>query len=185
MHPPLTCVFPCSLGRSSAPPKAPSSSMSGWIMKAIYPLSCRLPTARCTRSTWRAPSACPAAASLSSIAAIPTTHGITTCLRIKFISLCPPLRAGAVCPFVPSGELCASSSTVGCCPPSNAIAGTVPAPRTGIACNWKEEGLDVKKLSGREGRRLRIGGYRAIYTIDGEQLIILILDAGPRGGIYK
>jgi len=48
-----------------------------------------------------------------------------------------------------------------------------------------EEGLDVKKLSGREGRRLRIGGYRAIYTIDGEQLIILIVDAGPRGGIYK
>ncbi|MGB5305113.1 MAG: type II toxin-antitoxin system RelE/ParE family toxin [Gammaproteobacteria bacterium] len=48
-----------------------------------------------------------------------------------------------------------------------------------------EEGLDVKKLSGRDGRRLRIGDYRAIYTIDGEQLIILILDAGPRGGIYK
>ncbi|MGB5440295.1 MAG: type II toxin-antitoxin system RelE/ParE family toxin [Gammaproteobacteria bacterium] len=38
---------------------------------------------------------------------------------------------------------------------------------------------------GRDGRRLRIGDYRAIYTIDGEQLIILILDAGPRRGIYK
>jgi len=49
----------------------------------------------------------------------------------------------------------------------------------------KEEGLDIKKLSGREGFRLRIGGYRAIYTQNGEQLIILILDAGPRGGIYK
>ena len=48
-----------------------------------------------------------------------------------------------------------------------------------------EEGLDVKKLSGREGFRIRIGGYRAIYTKNGEQLIILILDAGPRGGIYK
>lgn len=47
------------------------------------------------------------------------------------------------------------------------------------------EGLDVKKLSSREGYRLRIGSYRAIYTIDGEQLIILVLDAGPRGGIYK
>ena len=47
------------------------------------------------------------------------------------------------------------------------------------------EGLDVKKLGGREGYRLRIGGYRAIYTQNGEQLIILILDAGPRGGIYK
>lgn len=48
-----------------------------------------------------------------------------------------------------------------------------------------KEGLDVKKLSSREGHRLRIGDYRAIYTQDGEQLIILVLDAGPRGGIYK
>lgn len=48
-----------------------------------------------------------------------------------------------------------------------------------------EEGLDVKRLSGREGRRLRIGGYRAIYIVNDEQLIILVLDAGPRGGIYK
>ena len=48
-----------------------------------------------------------------------------------------------------------------------------------------EEGLDVKNLSGREGWRLRIGGYRAIYTIDGEHLIILVLDAGSRGDIYK
>ncbi len=48
-----------------------------------------------------------------------------------------------------------------------------------------EEGLDVKKLNGREGYRLRISGYRAIYTVDGEQLIILVLDVGTRGGIYK
>jgi len=49
----------------------------------------------------------------------------------------------------------------------------------------KEEGLDVKKLRSREGYRLRIGHYRAIYTIDDEQLILLLLDAGPSGGIYK
>jgi mRNA interferase RelE/StbE len=48
-----------------------------------------------------------------------------------------------------------------------------------------EEGLDVKKLNGRDGYRLRISGYRAIYTVDGEQLIILVLDVGTRGGIYK
>jgi len=47
------------------------------------------------------------------------------------------------------------------------------------------KGLDVKKLSGREGYRLRIGDYRAIYTIDGEKLILLVVDAGPRGDIYK
>jgi len=48
-----------------------------------------------------------------------------------------------------------------------------------------EKGLDVKKLRDREAYRLRIGGYRAIYTIDDEQLILVVLDAGPRGGIYK
>lgn len=48
-----------------------------------------------------------------------------------------------------------------------------------------QEGLDIKKLSGRDGYRLRINGYRAIYMQDGEQLVILVLDAGPRGDIYK
>jgi mRNA interferase RelE/StbE len=48
-----------------------------------------------------------------------------------------------------------------------------------------EKGLGVKKHRSREGYRLRIGSYRAIYTIDDEQLILLVLDAGPRGGIYK
>lgn len=42
--------------------------------------------------------------------------------------------------------------------------------------------LDIKKLSGREGFRLRIGRYRAIYTFE-EQVIVI--DAGPRGEIYK
>ncbi len=41
-----------------------------------------------------------------------------------------------------------------------------------------EKGLDLKKLSSREGHRLRIGGYRAIYTQNAEHLIILVLDAG-------
>lgn len=48
-----------------------------------------------------------------------------------------------------------------------------------------ETGLNIKKLGGRDGFRLRIGGYRAIYSINGEELVILVLDAGPRGGIYK
>ena len=44
---------------------------------------------------------------------------------------------------------------------------------------------EVKKLAGREGYRLRIGGYRGIYKIEGEQVMVLVLDVGPRGGIYK
>ena len=44
---------------------------------------------------------------------------------------------------------------------------------------------EVKKLAGREGYRLRIGRYRAIYKIEGEQVTVLVLDVGPRGGIYN
>jgi len=47
------------------------------------------------------------------------------------------------------------------------------------------DGLNIKKLQGREGYRLRIGGYRAIYEIEGETINVLVLDAGPRGDIYK
>jgi mRNA interferase RelE/StbE len=47
------------------------------------------------------------------------------------------------------------------------------------------QGLDIKALQGKEGHRLRSGGYRAIYEIDGEQINVLVLDAGPRGDIYK
>lgn len=46
-------------------------------------------------------------------------------------------------------------------------------------------GLDIKTLQGRQGFRLRSGDYRAIYEIEGEQINVLVLDAGPRGNIYK
>jgi mRNA interferase RelE/StbE len=47
------------------------------------------------------------------------------------------------------------------------------------------QGLDIKALHGREGFRLRSGDYRAIYEIEGEQINVLVLDAGPRGNMYK
>jgi mRNA interferase RelE/StbE len=47
------------------------------------------------------------------------------------------------------------------------------------------QGLDIKALQGRKGYRLRSGDYRAIYEIDGEKINVLVLDAGPRGDIYK
>ncbi|WP_020484061.1 type II toxin-antitoxin system RelE family toxin [Methylomonas sp. MK1] len=48
-----------------------------------------------------------------------------------------------------------------------------------------EDGLDIKKLEGREGFRLRIGGYRAIYRKLNDVLIIEVLKVGSRGDIYK
>lgn len=44
---------------------------------------------------------------------------------------------------------------------------------------------NVKKLQAREGFRLRVGDWRAIYEIRDDQLIVLVLDIGPRGGIYR
>ena len=45
------------------------------------------------------------------------------------------------------------------------------------------DGLDIKSLSGRAGySRLRIGSYRAIYTVNME---IIVIRVGPRGDVYK
>ena len=49
---------------------------------------------------------------------------------------------------------------------------------------------DVKKMQGRDGYRLTIGGFRVLfdyadkYTEDGTQIIDVFL-IGPRGDIYK
>jgi mRNA interferase RelE/StbE len=44
---------------------------------------------------------------------------------------------------------------------------------------------NVKKLVGRPGYRLRVGDWRVIYTLDAGRLVILVLDIGARGSIYK
>ena len=46
-------------------------------------------------------------------------------------------------------------------------------------------GLDIKKLAGRDGYRLRFGGRRALYRVENDQLIIEVVKIGPRGDIYK
>ena len=47
------------------------------------------------------------------------------------------------------------------------------------------KGLDIKKLTGRDGYRLRMGGWRALYRMENDQLIIEVVKIGPRGDIYK
>lgn len=48
-----------------------------------------------------------------------------------------------------------------------------------------DQRLDIKKLQGTAGYRLRIGQYRAIYEIDNGALVVYILKIGPRGDVYK
>jgi mRNA interferase RelE/StbE len=63
--------------------------------------------------------------------------------------------------------------------------------RTRIMAKIKEVAADpyapnnnLKKLQGRDGYRLRIGDWRVIYELHDDRLVMLVLEAGPRGGIY-
>ena len=47
-------------------------------------------------------------------------------------------------------------------------------------------GEDIKKLKGYSDLlRLRVGNYRIIYTVDHGELVVIVVDAGNRGQIYK
>ena len=43
----------------------------------------------------------------------------------------------------------------------------------------------VKKLQGEESYRLRIGDYRALYSIDGKKKEILVYAVGHRREVYR
>lgn len=46
--------------------------------------------------------------------------------------------------------------------------------------------LDIKALQGHDARwRLRVGDYRAVYTIEDAQLIVWVLAVGNRRDIYR
>jgi len=47
------------------------------------------------------------------------------------------------------------------------------------------EAINVKKLVGRDGYRLRVGDWRVIYEVHGDRLVIYVLAVAPRGGAYK
>ncbi len=43
----------------------------------------------------------------------------------------------------------------------------------------------AKKLTDREGWRIRIGAYRVIYEIDDANRVVTVLDIGHRGDVYR
>ena len=43
----------------------------------------------------------------------------------------------------------------------------------------------AKKLSGRDGYRIRVGDYRIIYEIQKNLLVVLVIDIGQRREIYR
>lgn len=42
-----------------------------------------------------------------------------------------------------------------------------------------------KKLTGRDGWRIRIGNYRVIYLIEDDNLIVIVVEIGHRKEVYK
>ena len=55
--------------------------------------------------------------------------------------------------------------------------------RIAIAPHAKDN--NVTRLQNRPGYRLRVGDWRVIYEIREDELVILILKIGPRGGVYR
>jgi len=54
-----------------------------------------------------------------------------------------------------------------------------------LKTNPDDSNLDVDKLGGESGYRLRVGQYRIIYTRHDDELIIEVVKIRPRGDIYK
>ena len=54
-----------------------------------------------------------------------------------------------------------------------------------LARDPDEPALDVKPLEGREGYRLRVGRWRVLFRRQDDDLVILVMDVGARGGIYQ
>ncbi|MFB7476737.1 type II toxin-antitoxin system RelE/ParE family toxin [Kitasatospora sp. NPDC056184] len=47
-------------------------------------------------------------------------------------------------------------------------------------------GFDIKALQGHSARwRLRVGDHRAVYTVEGGQLVVWVLAVGNRREVYR
>ena len=42
---------------------------------------------------------------------------------------------------------------------------------------------DIKAMAGQEGFRLRVGGYRILFSVKNDTIVVV--DIGPRGQVYK
>jgi mRNA interferase RelE/StbE len=53
-----------------------------------------------------------------------------------------------------------------------------------VASNPYAPNHNLTKLQGREGYRLRVGDWRVIYELRDDRFVMLVLEVGPRRGVY-
>ena len=54
-----------------------------------------------------------------------------------------------------------------------------------VAENPHAPNNNLTRLQGRDAFRLRVGDWRVIYELHDDRLVMLILELGPRGEIYR
>ena len=64
------------------------------------------------------------------------------------------------------------------------VAATIQA-KIKVLANDPYSATNVKKLTGRDGYRLRVGDWRVLFEINDGKLVILVLAVRPRGGAYE
>ena len=65
------------------------------------------------------------------------------------------------------------------------IAGRIRAKLLEVATNPYDENPNVTRLQGRNGNRLRIGDWRALYEVDDDTKVIRVVNIAPRGSAYR
>lgn len=50
---------------------------------------------------------------------------------------------------------------------------------------YNRKDLDIKRLNGREGWRLRVGDWRVLYSVYNAEILISVVKIAPRGEAYK
>jgi len=65
------------------------------------------------------------------------------------------------------------------------IAKRIRAKILALAQNPKAPNNNVKKLTGIEGYRLRVGDWRVIYTLKQQILMIIVIRVGHRSEVYE
>jgi mRNA interferase RelE/StbE len=54
-----------------------------------------------------------------------------------------------------------------------------------LARNPNSPSNNIKKLTGVEGFRLRVGDWRVIYTLKHEELMVIVIRVGHRREVYE